>query len=82
MASEERQPPPTDPTLVQVVTENYFCLRTRLPFGNEILIGGGGTSRESPAGAAVMAASAGLMAFRASETKTGQTFTFIDFEVR
>lgn len=38
MGSEEGKPPLTGLTLVQVVKENYFCLRTNLPFSTEILI--------------------------------------------
>lgn len=38
MGSEEGRPPLTGLTLVQVVRENYFCLRTDLPFSTEILI--------------------------------------------
>lgn len=38
MGSEEGEPPLTGLTLVRVVRENYFCLRTKLPFSTEILI--------------------------------------------
>lgn len=38
MGSEEDKPPLTGLMLVQVVKENYFCLRTNLPHSTEILI--------------------------------------------
>lgn len=40
MGSEDCKPPLTSLTLVQVVKENSFCLRTNLPFSTEILIWG------------------------------------------
>lgn len=38
MGPEEGDPPLTGLTLVQVVEENHFCLRTRSPYNTEILI--------------------------------------------